>query len=136
MDNEPIVNFDEPPTTQDDIRALINELRSLAFSDIGELYDDNNCLRGIKTIPAALRRAIAGIEVEEIYTGTGSFRECIGHTKKVKLWDKKGAIDSFMKHLGMFIERLEVKQTVTVKVQRVDLDERRLDIKNRIQAVN
>lgn len=121
---------------KDDIKALIAELKSLAFSDIGGLYDENNCLRDIKDIPEALRRAVAAIEVDEIWSGTGYAREKIGETKKVKLWDKKGSIDSFMKHLGMFIERLEVKQNVTVQVQQFDIDERKLEAKSRFPSAN
>jgi len=124
MDNEPLVDFDAPEPPKTEVQLLLAELKSLAFSDIGGLYDENNCLRNIKDMPESLRRAIAGIEVDEIWTGTGPAREKIGETKKVKLWDKKGSIDSFMKHLGMFIERLEVKQTVAVTVEKVDLDER------------
>lgn len=118
------VDFNAPATPQDDIKALISELKSLAFSDVGGLYDENNCLLDIKSIPEPLRRAVSAIEVDEIWSGTGHAREIIGHTKKVKLWDKKGSIDSFMKHLGMFIERLETKSTVTVQVQPFDLEER------------
>ena len=125
------VDFNDPSTPnaantspQDDIKALIAELRSLAFSDIGGMYDENNCLKDIKDIPESLRRAIASIETDEIWSGTGHAREVIGHTKRVKLWAKDGSIEKFMKHLGMFIERLETKTTVTVQVQQFDLDER------------
>ena len=132
--DEPVVDFSSP---QDDVTALISELKSLAFSDIGGLYDDNNCLKDIKTMPEALRRAIASIEVDEIWSGTGAAREIIGYTKRVKLWDKKGSIDSFMKHLGMFIERLETKSVVQVQVQQFDLDERiAMLTKNRVAGVN
>ena len=125
MDMDPQnVDFNEPATPQDDIKALISELRSLAFSNIKGMYDDNNCLLPIKDIPDSLCRAIAAIETDEIYMGTGSAREKVGETKRVKLWAKDQSIEKFMKHLGMFIERLEVKQDVQVTVQSVDLDER------------
>lgn len=130
------VDFNEPPSPQDDVKALIRELKSLAFSDIGGLYDENNCLRDIKDMPEALRRAVAGIEVDEIWSGTGHAREIIGHTKKVKLWDKKGSIDSFMKHLGMFIERIENTTKVEMVVNHVDLEERINEItRNRVAGI-
>jgi len=122
--DEPMVDFDAPMSDADMMRELIRELKNLAFSDIGELYDEHNCLKPIKDMPQSIRRAIAAIEIDEIWTGTGPQREQIGETKKIKLWDKKGSIDSFMKHLGMFIERLEIKQQVLIRVEQVDLDER------------
>lgn len=122
--DEPLVDFNEPPTPQDDIKSLIRELKSLAFSDIGGLYDENNCLKDINAIPEALRRAVAAIEVDEIWSGTGHAREIVGHTKKVKLWDKKGSIDSFMKHLGMFIERIEKTVKIDATVTHVELEDR------------
>lgn len=130
--DEQYVDFNAEMTEQEMMSALLKELRSLAFVDIGDLYDDNNNLLNVKDMPAGIRRAIAAIEVDEIYEGKGEMRMLVGYTRKVKLWDKKGSIEAFMKHLGMFVERLEVKKEVTYKVEKVDLDERRLDIKNRV----
>jgi hypothetical protein len=129
------VDFDSEER-KDDIKTLLAELRSLAFSNIKGLYDENNCLKDIKDIPDSLMRCVQEITVDEIWSGTGFAREKIGETRRVKLWDKKGSVDSFMKHLGMFIERLEIRKEVTYKVQKFDLDERKREIKNRIQAVN
>ena len=135
--DEQFLDFDAPLTEAEMMAALLRELKSLAFIDIAGIYDENNKLLPVHQMAESVRRAIAGIEVDEIWSGTGHARELIGYTRKVKLWDKKGAIDSFMKHLGMFIERLEVKQTVTVQVQPFDIEERiELLTKNRIQGVN
>ena len=96
-------------------QQLLDELHNLAFSDIAEMYDEANCLLPVQSMHPGIRRAIAGIETEELFHGTGHARELIGYTKKVKLWDKKSSIDSFMRHLGMFIDRLEQKQTIEIK---------------------
>lgn len=98
--------------------TLLNELRSMAFIDIAGMYDGDNCLLSVHDMDPAVRRAIASIEVDELWSGSGGQREVIGHTKKVKLWDKRSSIETFMKHLGMFIDRLEQHQTITV--QRID----------------
>ena len=100
-------------------QQLLDELHNLAFSDVGEMYDEANCLLDIKAMPPAIRRAISSIDTEEIYIGSGHARELIGHTKKVKLYDKKGSIEMWMKKLGMFIDRIEQKQTV--RTMNVDL---------------
>lgn len=127
--DEDTIDFDNPRTAA---QQLLDELRSLAFTDIGEAYGDNNVLLDIKNMPISIRRAIASVETEELYQKFGGQQELMGYTRKIKLWDKRHAIETFMKHLGMFIERLEVKQDININVNHVDLDER-IDIitKNR-----
>ena len=61
------------------------------------LYDDNGNLKDIHSIPEDARKAIAGIEVDEIWEGRGEEREQTGVTRKVKLWDN--ARSSSGKHL-------------------------------------
>ena len=71
----------------------------------------------------SIRRAIASIDTEEMYAGSGHARELIGYTKKVKLIDKKGAIETYLRKLGAFIDRMEQKQTIEIK--RVSFNEAR-----------
>lgn len=135
MDNDIFVDFDKPMTEREMMDALLKELRSLAFIDIVGLYDENGRLKAVHKMDPSVRRAIASIEVDELWSGTGHAREVIGHVKKVKLWDKKGAIESFMKHLGMFIERIEVKKEVHVTVNHIDVNDRVDILKNRIKGL-
>lgn len=135
--NPDFIDFDAPMTEREMMDALLKELRSLAFSDIAGMYDENNCLKDIADIDPALRKAIAGIETKEIFSGTGMAREKIGETKYVKLWAKDKSIENFMKHLGMFIERIEVKKDIQITVKQVDLDERVEQLKkSRMNGVN
>ena len=123
MDDQ-YVDFDAPQTEGEMMDALLKELRSLAFIDIAGLYDSAGRLKNVHEMAPAVRRAVASIEVDEIWSGTGAAREIVGLTKKVKLWDKKGSIETFMKHLGMFVERIEKTTKVEITVQKIDLDER------------
>lgn len=43
-----------------------------------------------------------------MYEGHGEDREFVGYIKKYKLADKKGALDSVGRHLGMFTDKLQV----------------------------
>lgn len=87
-------------------QRTISELKSLAFVDPNDMYYPDNTLKPINEIPENLRRCISKIEVDEIYDFVNGEKVLIGRTKKVSLWDKKGSLDSFMKHLGMFIDRI------------------------------
>ena len=56
MDDQ-YVDFNAEMTEQEMMSALLKELRSLAFVDIGDLYNDDNTLKNIKDMPAGIRRA-------------------------------------------------------------------------------
>jgi hypothetical protein len=46
--------------------------------------------------------------VQEIYEGEGENRHFVGYSKKYKLNDKKGALDSMSRYLGMFNDKVEL----------------------------
>jgi phage terminase small subunit len=132
--DEQYVDFDKP---EDPAKQLLDELRALCLCDIKDMYDTDNCLRPVKDMPEGIRKSIAAIEIEELFSGSGHARELIGYTKKVKLWDKKAAIETFMKHLGMFVERVEKTVKVEATVTHVELEDRIAEItKNRVTGVN
>jgi phage terminase small subunit len=107
------------PAFKSEIDELIYELRQIAFYDIAEMYDEQNCLLPVQSMCPGIRRAIASIDTEELYAGSGHARELIGYTKKVKLIDKKGAIEICLRKLGAFVEKIEQKHTL--KTMNVDL---------------
>ena len=105
--------------TADDVLA---ELVRIARVDIGEAYDEKGRLRPLKDIPEDVRRAIAGVEVVELFEGAGEERVQSGELKKLKLWDKVKALELLAKHLGLLRDKVEVSGagggalTVEVKV--------------------
>lgn len=94
-------------------QRTISELKELAFCDIIGIFDENNCVKNISEIPEGTRRAISSIVVEEIFEGYGDGKKLIGYSKQIKFWDKKGSLDSFARHLGMFIDRLAQINTMS-----------------------
>jgi phage terminase small subunit len=88
------------------IERVIAEYARLAFLDPAAFFSANGDLLPIAEIPKDARRAIAGIEVEEIFAGRGEERRHIGRLHKIRFAHKIQALDSLAKHLGMFTERL------------------------------
>ena len=80
----------------------MNECCRIAFADVGQAFNEDNTLKAIHEMPEDIRRAVSGIEVDEIYEGTGKDRELIGYTKKVKFWNKGKQIETLFKHHGLF----------------------------------
>lgn len=86
---------------------VLRELARIAFSDIRALFDEKGALRNVADLSDDEAAALAAVEVSEIFEGRGEDREHVGYLKKVKLWDKKGALELAMRHLGLLKERVE-----------------------------
>jgi phage terminase small subunit len=89
------------------IQRVLEEYDKLAFFDIRKAFDAEGRLLPIHEIDDTTAAAIAGVEVEELFAGRGESRECIGKLHKIRLLDRKGALDSLAKHLGMFPQKVE-----------------------------
>jgi phage terminase small subunit len=85
----------------------LKEAGRLAFFDIRKAFDKNGNLKNIQDLDDDTAAALAGIENEQLFDGKGKDREYIGDLKKIKTFDKKGAIELLMKHFGLLIERHE-----------------------------
>jgi phage terminase small subunit len=81
-------------------RAIV-EMAKIAFNDIRKAFDENGNLKPIAQFDDDTVASIAGIEVDELAGG-------LGKTRKIKMADKKAALDSLFKHLGLFTDKLEL----------------------------
>ncbi len=83
---------------------VLKEYAKLAFLNPKQFFNDDGSLKPISELDDDTAAAIAGLEVKDLFDKEGP----IGTLHKLKIADKKGALDSIAKHLGMFIERKEV----------------------------
>lgn len=91
--------------TQD---RVLREYAKLGFFDPRKLFNADGSPREIADLDDDTAAAIAGLDVLEVYEGTGADRVFTGYIKKYKIANKIGALDSIAKHLGMFIDRQEI----------------------------
>ena len=88
---------------------ILNEYSKLAFLDPRQFYDNQGNLVPIHKLNGDTAAAIAGLEVKtKRIPGDkdGEFDESI--TAKIKMSDKKGALDSLSRILGMFDDKVKV----------------------------
>lgn len=90
--------------TQD---KALKELGRLGFSDIRKYFEDDGSLKNITDLDDDAAAAVASVEVDELFDGSGKDRVQIGFTKKFKFWDKNSALEKIGKHLKMFTEKIE-----------------------------
>lgn len=81
---------------------VLKEYAKIAFFDIRSIYNESNSLKPIADLDDTAGSVIAGVEVDEIFEGSGKDKIYLGNTVKVKLNNKINALDSIAKHLGMF----------------------------------
>jgi phage terminase small subunit len=81
---------------------VITGIAELAFYDIADLFDEKGGMRSIHDLSPMLRRAVAGVEVRELYTDEG---KNIGRLSKVKLADRKGNLELLGRHLALFTDK-------------------------------
>lgn len=87
--------------------AVLLELAKIAFSDPRQLFDGSGSILSIQDLDDKTARAVASVEVEELFEGRGEDRSKIGVAKKIRLWDKPKALELLAKHLGLLVERHE-----------------------------
>jgi len=80
---------------------ILTEVARVGLSDLRKLYNEDGSLKLPHEWSDEAAAAVAGVEVSEIFAGEGKDRALIGHTKKVRSFDKIRALELLSKHLGL-----------------------------------
>jgi phage terminase small subunit len=94
---------------------ILLELFRIATVDITQAFDEMGQLKPLSEIPEDVRRAISGLEVNEIFDGQGDQKTAIGLAKKIKFAEKTKAAELLGKHFKLFSERLEVSGKLSLE---------------------
>lgn len=103
------------------VERIISEYAKLGFANMADYITGEGTERTIdlSKLTRDQAAAIQEITVETYMDGKGEAAERVKRTK-LKLADKRGALDSLAKHLGMFVEKISVDVTVEHKSALVD----------------
>lgn len=80
----------------------LQEVARVAYSDPRKLFNPDGSLKAIHELDDDTAATVASVEVDELTAGSGENKVLIGHTKKLKVWDKNSALDKAMKFHGLF----------------------------------
>lgn len=100
--------------TEIDQDRVLQEYARLAFLDARKFFDENGNLRNIHELDDDTAAALSGLEITTEKDKNGKE---LSYTKKIKLSDKRGALDSVARHLGMF-EKDNAQKAVNITIQR------------------
>lgn len=91
---------------------------ALAYSDIGDLYDDHYRLKPMREWPPALRQAVKRIEprLANVDPHDGEADRVL----RLELHDKVKPLEMLFKHLGLLVETTEHKGTINFRWKRDD----------------
>ena len=98
--------------TEITIDRCLKEYATIAFLDVAKVFTSDGGLMPIHEMPEDARRAIGGLEVTALTSKEG---DQYGTLSKVKLVNKKDALDSIMRHLGGFNDKLNIELPEAVK---------------------
>jgi phage terminase small subunit len=84
---------------------VVRELYNILMADPLWAHDENGCVLPIDEWPEDLRRALAGIEVHEVWSTVKKTRRQTGRVVKMKFWSKTASSDQLLKKLGAFTDK-------------------------------
>ena len=88
-----------------EVKEVLREMLRIGRSDIRKIFKEDGSMKLPNEWDDDIAASISGIEVNEI----GVEGVVIGHTKKVKMWDKTKGLEMLGRHLKLFTDVLEVK---------------------------
>jgi phage terminase small subunit len=84
------------------IDRVLKEIARLSFTDPRKFFSADGAIKNIHDLSDDEAASLSSIEIDELFEGFGRDKEQVGVTKKIKFWDKKGALELLGKYLGIF----------------------------------
>lgn len=90
------------------VERVRGELARLAFFDPRKFFKADGSIKPINELDEDTAMAIAGMDVNELFEGSGDERSQVGYAKKIKLADKGMNLERLGRYLKMFTDNVNV----------------------------
>lgn len=87
---------------------VLQELAKLAFFDPRKFFNEDGSAKLIHELDDDTAMALAGMDVMELFEGSGDQKHAYGLMKKFKLVDKGQNLERLGKHLKLFTDKTEL----------------------------
>lgn len=91
------------------VDKIIAEYAKLAFFNPADVFNNNGVVKDITELDDNITAAIRSIKVKEDYVYEDGEQKPDGYTKEISFADKKAALDSLGKFLGIFVDKSKVE---------------------------
>jgi phage terminase small subunit len=81
---------------------VLKEAMRISRFDVRRLFNDDGSPKPVSELDDETAACVAGIEVAEIWEGSGKERVFVGYTKKYRIADKNAALDKLFRHFGLY----------------------------------
>jgi len=108
---------------------VLIELSAVAKADIRKAFNADGSLLPINEIPEDIAKAIAGIDIDDLFEGIGEDREQVGFTKKVRLFNKIQALRDLGEHFGLFKGKDSAGVTIINTMGTIKINGKALELK-------
>jgi phage terminase small subunit len=98
------------------VEDLERELSRLVNFDPAQLIGADGKALPLQELDEDTRRALSGVDVEELFEGRGEERKFVGLLRKVRWHDKRAAIELAMKRRQLLVDRLDLGLPANVSV--------------------
>lgn len=97
--------------TQIDADWVLQRAASMLEADVADIIDEQGRYLPVKEWPKVWRQMLAGIDIKELWDGSGKDREQIGEVAKIRFIDRLKALELVGKHVDVqaFREKVEVE---------------------------
>ena len=99
---------------------VVAELAKIAFANMRDYWPRPGETINLEWLDHDQTAAIAEITIDEVVDAAG----VLHRRTRLKLHDKKGALDSLARHLGMFVDRHAAEGSIEYRVMRMTPEER------------
>lgn len=100
-----------------DADYLLKRFVEVDQMDVADILEDDGSIKAVREWPKVWRTSLVGMDVAELFAGTGNDRVSIGQLKKIKWLDKAKNLEMLGRHVDVQAFKDKVEHSVGKSLQ-------------------